>query len=52
MKDASVARWLSTAEAFRGIEEGARERILNVLCFVLTDKCAARVAWIGRTSVG
>lgn len=52
MKDGSVERWLSTAEAFRKIEEGARERILNVLCFVLKDKCAARVAWIGRTSVG
>ncbi len=52
MKDGSVERWLSTAEAFRGFEESARERILTLLCSVLTDKCAARVARIGRTSVG
>jgi hypothetical protein len=52
MKGASVERWLSTAEAFHKFEGGARERILTLLCCVLTDKCAARVAWIGRTSVG
>jgi hypothetical protein len=52
MKDDSVERWLSNAEAFSKFEGGARERILTLLSCVLTDKCAARVAWIGRTSVG
>lgn len=52
MKDDSVERWLSDAGAFRKFEGGARERMLTLLSRILTDKCAARVAWIGRTSVG
>ena len=52
MEDASVAGWLATAEAFRGFAAGKRERMLHMLSTVLTEKCAARVASIGRTSVG
>ena len=52
MAEASVTGWLATAKAFRGFAEDKRERMLFLLSTVLTTKCAARVAPIGRTSVG
>ena len=51
MADASVAGWLETAEAFSVFAADKRERMLFLLSTVLTTKCAARVAPIGRTSV-
>ena len=52
MAQASVAGWLETAKAFRVFAPAKRERMLFLLTTVLTTKCAARVAQIGRTSVG